>query len=255
MARGNEREPPRSAGDARAPAPGGEPKEGDQEPASEPRRTEDRLTNPKSRRFQATPSAGEFVSGQKAPKAGAKFAEVLPASRTPAVELPEPDMRPPPFLSMFEAMRDIYFRSRGRASPKTRELLESPELEDLVKMLVALHEDEKLLRHPDAKHRRPLLDVITREPGPLLAGLHDARLREPWRLFLDGWDIWLPEEGGGIELFWEGEGEDEGADDAIEILQVLRLREGEVTLEGRVGESHDRITFDGAVFFRLKTEA
>ena len=213
-----------------------------------------RLDVARSKGFSQGPSIGDFVAGQSVPKAGSSLAEMLPGSRVQRADLPEPTMRPPPFLSVFEGMRDIYLRTRGRASPKTRELLESPLLEDLVRMVLALHDHETLARNPEAKLSRAMITKLGADPGPLLTGLTDPRLSEPWRLFLDGWDLWITEgEGEGIELFWEGEAEDDDGE-AIEILQALRLKDGELTLEAKIGAAADRVTFDGQTFYRLKSD-
>lgn len=214
-----------------------------------------RIDVARSKGFAQTPSIGDFVSGQQAPKAGASFAEMLPGSRVQRSDLPEPTMRPPVFLSVFEGMKDIYLRSRGRASPKTRELLEGPQLEDLVKMLLELQENEAALRNSEARLNKAMMSKLGADTGPLLVGLNDPRLSEPWRLFLDGWDIWVTEgEGEGIELFWEGEAEDDDGE-ALPLLQALRLKNGEITLEAKIGAQNDRITFDGQVFYRLKSDS
>ena len=109
-------------------------------------------------------------------------------------------------------------------------------------------------------------------------------------MFLEGWDLWVPEgQDDGVELFWEGEAgetvareeddedteddgeqaeddgeqaEDENDDaeedgdleDAVEILQSLAWISGEIVLTTRAGELEDQLTFDGERFFRLKTE-
>lgn len=180
---------------------------------------------------------------------------VLPlAPRQGHPDLPEPEIRPPAFLTPFQAMRDIYLRVKGRASPRARSLLEGAALEDLVGHVRAISAREDLARSPDARLVRPLLAKLEDDPGPLLLGLGDPRLSEPWRLFLDGWDLWRPEGWDqGVELFWEGEAEDDqGA--AIEILQCLSLVEGEVVLMTKVGALEDEITFDGDGFYRLRTK-
>jgi len=209
--------------------------------------------------FQITPGVGDFVKGQSEPKTGSSFAELLPISRTRASSLPEPEMRPPIFLSQFEGMKDIYLRVKGRASPKTRELLEGPGLEDLVKVMIALNDDETKSKAPDARVFGPLYTKIKAEPGPLLTGLNDPRLSEPWRLFLEGWEIWLPDKAHdknqtGVELFIEGEGEDDEGE-PMEILQMLRIVGSEVTLETKIGALKDRVAYDGERFFRLKSDA
>jgi hypothetical protein len=213
-----------------------------------------RIDVARAKGLNQTPSIGDFVTGHTAPKAGSSFAEMLPGSRVQRADLPEPSMRPPEFLSIFEGMRDIYLRTRGRASPKTRELLEGPMLEDLVNMLLGLQDNDQLRKSSDARLRRQLLEKLGSDPGPIVTGLGDARLSEPWRLFLEGWDIWEYDgEPSGIELFWEGEAEDD-AGDAIEILESLRLAGGEITLEAKVGALKDRITFDGQAFYRLRSD-
>lgn len=184
---------------------------------------------------------------------GTKSAEKpkKPAPRLPALDDGAP--HPPPFLSPFQAMKDIYFKVKGRASRRTQELLEGADLEDLVGDLVALHENEQLLRKSEAKLSAPIQKALGDDPGPLLLGLSDPRLKEPWRLFVDGWDIWVPDKGEGVELFWEGESEDESGE-PMEILWVLRKKSGELELEARLGALSDLITFDGTSFFRLRNK-
>ena len=88
----------------------------------------------------------------------------------------------------------------------------------------------------------------------MLSGFADPRLTELWRLFLEGWDIWRPEgKENGVDLFWEGEGEDDEGG-VLVLLQSLQYREGEAVLFTKVGRLEDRITFDGQAFYRLKTE-
>lgn len=169
-------------------------------------------------------------------------------------ELDEDEPRPPPFLSPFQAMKDVYFKVKGRASRRTQELLESPDLEDLVNELVTLAADPQRARKSEGRLSAPIQKVLASDPGPLLTGFGDPRLAELWRLFLDGWDIWVPDKGDGLELFWEGEGEDEHGE-PIEILWVLRKRAGEIQLDVKLGELRDTITFDGSTFFRLRNEA
>lgn len=215
-----------------------------------------RADQARNKGFQTTPGLGEFVKGQAAPKGGSKFAEVVPSSRVPLAPLPEPELRPPIFLSPFEGMKDIYLRVKGRASPKTRELLEGPHLEDLVKMVIAVAEDEKKSKAPEARLTSALYAKLKADPGPILLGINDPRLKEPWRLFLEGWEVWVPEDKTkvGVELFLEGEGEDD-AGEPIEILQTLRLIGSELTLETKVGALKDRLSYDGESFYRLKSDA
>lgn len=216
----------------------------------------DRADAARDRGYQQTPAVADFVQAQNKDKRGARFADVIPESRTkgPARQsLPEPEMRPPIFLSTFEGMKDIYFKVKGRASPRTKELLEGPQLEDLVKMLAELHENEERLRSGEAKVIGTIYQQLKDEPGPLLLGLQDLRLKEPWRLFLDGWDIWVPDDKKveGVELFWEGESDDEDGE-PMEILQTLRFSKGEIALETKLGKKEDRLTYDGQAFYRLK---
>jgi hypothetical protein len=205
-------------------------------------------------KFQNSPNLGEIVAGKSAPKTGESFATLLPTMRAHP-DLPEPDMRPPTFLSLLEAMSDIYMRTRGRMSNKTKELLKSVALEDLLGMLVKLFENDQLARHPEARLQHKIWSKLKDEPGPLLLGINDKRLTEPWRLFLDRWEIWVPdddEDETGVELFWEGEAEDDDGE-TIELLQSLTFQRGELTLYAKMGSLEDKITFDGEAFYRLKT--
>src|SRR5689334_3730380 len=97
-------------------------------PGDEDKSSADRA---RDRGFQQTPGIAEIVNRQRAPREGAKLGEILPSTRAKkeAEELPETPIRPPPFLSMLEAMTDIYARVRGRMSQRTRELLGSTDLE------------------------------------------------------------------------------------------------------------------------------
>lgn len=203
----------------------------------------------------STPSSERAGPVKASTKAGilAHNAAFTKSTVDSARALPETEIRPPSFLSPLEAMTDIYMRTRGRMSPKTKELLQSTDLEDLLEMLVKLHTSEELLRRAEARLLHPIWSKLKDDPGPLLLGLNDKRLTEPWRLLLDRWDIWVPSdaEKGGVELFWEGEGEDEDGE-AIEILQSLSFQIGELTLHAKLGKAEDRITFDGAAFYRLK---
>lgn len=206
--------------------------------------------------FQQTPGIAEIVKGLGGAKAGESLAELLPGARMRAhPALPEPDMRPPVFLSPLESMTDIYMRTRGRMSRRTKELLESTELEDMIGMLARLFDDEELVRKAEARLLHPIHSKLKDDPGPLLLGLNDPRLTELWRLFLDRWEIWVPEdveEKGGVELFWEGEAEDDDGE-PIEILQALTHRQGELILFAKLGPLEDRIIFDGDTFYRLKS--
>lgn len=177
-----------------------------------------------------------------------------PVAAARAAELPEPELRPPPFLNPLEAMRDVYLRVRGRASPRTRRLLEGPDLDDLLEGLAHIAGAPALHELPASRVAPALRRTLGEELGPLLAGFGDARLVEPWRLFLDGWDLWVPEGyEEGVELFWEGEGaHDDGA--PLEIVQSLAWLQGEALLSTRVGDAEDELVFDGERFYRLETE-
>ncbi|MFO0726810.1 MAG: hypothetical protein U1E65_23700 [Myxococcota bacterium] len=225
-------------------------------PPPAPKEQKSRADAARDRGFQQTPAVADFIQGQKEKKGGARFAEVVPESRQkgpPRLSLPEPEIRPPIFLSTFEGMKDIYFKVKGRASPKTKELLESPALEDLVKMLAELHENEEKVRSGEAKVLGVIYQKIKDDPGPLLIGLSDPRLKEPWRLFLDGWDIWVPDDKKveGVELFWEGEADDDEGE-PMEILQTMRFSKGEIALETKLGDKQDKMSYDGQAFYRLK---
>ncbi len=207
------------------------------------------------KRRQNSPNPGvsveDIVEKIDGPPSGESLEELLPRPRHP--DLPPASMEPPGFLRPLEAMRDIYMRTKSRMSRRTKEILEGPDLEDLIGMMHKLFDDEALVRKGDARHRRDLLDALGEE-SPLLSGFSDPRLTELWRLFLDGWEIWVPEgKENGVDLFWEGEAEDDDGN-VIEILQSLQYREGEATLSTRVGKREDKITFDGQAFYRLKTE-
>lgn len=230
----------------------------------DPHRPEARITAPEKK---AKPPAGErppiesftaqaVLAGTRDPHAPTAAAQPPPRKRPEPVlpELDDDEPRPPPFLSPFQAMKDVYFKVKGRASRRTQELLESPDLEDLVNELVALTEKPELTRRSEGRLSAPIQKALGSEPGPLLTGFGDPRLAELWRLFLEGWDIWVPDKGDGLELFWEGESEDDEGE-AVEILWVLRRRAGEIQLEAKLGELRDTITFDGETFFRLRNEA
>ncbi len=198
-----------------------------------------------------SPELEAIVESLDGPQTGESLDDLLPRRRHP--DLRPVDIEPPGFLRPLEAMRDIYMRVKSRISPRTKEILEGPDLEDLITMMHALFDDESLVRKSDARHRRDLLDTIGDE-GPLLTGFSDPRLTEMWRLFLEGWDIWVPEgKENGVDLFWEGEAEDD-AGRVIEILQSLVFREGEAQLSTRIGALDETITFDGSAFYRLKTQ-
>lgn len=204
--------------------------------------------------FEQTPSVGDFITGLDSPSEGEALGAILPSARARAhPDLPETDIRPPDFLTPLEAMKDVWMQTRGRITRRTQELLEGVDLEDMLQMLTDLFENEALLKRPDGRLVRPILDQLGDEPGPLLTGFSDPRLTELWRLFLDDWEIWVPDgEEEGVELFWEGEAEDDdGA--PIEIVQALTLIGTDLILSTKLGDLEDTITFDGEAFYRLKT--
>ena len=211
-----------------------------------------RAAHARSLGLDNAPDFEDMVEG--APSQGTSLAELMPSARGHGhPDLPEVVVRPPPFLSPLAAMKDIYLRMKGRASPRTTELLEGVDLEDLLERLKALFANEKLLGKAEARLKAPLLRALKDDPGPLLLGLNDPRLTELWRVFLDGWDIWRPDgHDDGVEFFWEGEGEDD-AGRAVEIMQSLSFVEGEVVLHTQMGDIEDRLTFDGDAFYRLRS--
>ena len=189
---------------------------------------------------------------------GVVLGAILPSTRLKAhPDLQEPPIRPPEFLTPLEAMKDIYMRIKGRASRRTLDLLTSSDLDDLLDTLANLFETEALVKSPDARVRATVTKPLGSTPlgpehGPLLAGLHDPRLTEPWRLFLEAWDIWHPDrEDEGVELFIEGDVESEDGT-LVEIMQSLDYFEGEVTLTTQVDSLKDVLTFDGSCFYRLR---
>ncbi len=189
-----------------------------------------------------------------APGAGRSIAELMPSSVAHGhPDLPEADKRPPPFLSPLAAMKDIYLKVKGRASPRTTELLDGPDLEALLAQLKDLFSDDARMARVEARLAPPLWSELTEDPGPLLLGLHDPRLTELWRLFLDGWDIWRPEgdDAEGVELFWEGEADNDQGH-TIEIVQSLTYLRGDIVLHTRLGDLEDHLTFDGQSFYRLR---
>lgn len=206
--------------------------------------------------FEQTPSIGDFVTGLDADTEGEALGALLPSARARAhPDLPETDIRPPDFLRPLEAMKDIWMRTRGRMSRRTQELLEGVDLEDLLAMVQAVHDSETLVKKPEARIKGALFQALKgEEDSPLLLGFQDPRLTEVWRLLIDGWEIWVPDHADdeGVELFWEGEGED-ARGQPMEIVQSLTLIGGELTLFTKMGAEEDAVTFDGQAFYRLKT--
>ena len=220
---------------------------------------ERRVNLARERGFQQTPSMSEVVHGKQQVATGPSFAELLPEARAGGgVQVDAEEIQPPQFLSQFEAKKDIYTRVKGRASPRTKELLEGVDLEDLVKTVTELLEIDELRRNGEARLKGQIFQILREDPGPLLLGLNDERLAQPWRLFVDGWDIWVPkpdseldEDESGVELFLEGEGEDDDGE-PFEILQSLIFKNGELRMHTQLGDLSDEVTFDGETFFRLK---
>ncbi len=206
--------------------------------------------------FEQTPSIGDFVTGLDADTEGEALGALLPSARARAhPDLPETEFRPPDFLQPLEAMKDIWMRTRGRMSRRTKELLEGVDLEDLLEMVQAVHDSETFVKKPEARIKGTMYQALKdEEDNPLLLGFQDPRLTEAWRLLIDGWEIWVPDdtEDEGVELFWEGEGEDDDGN-PMELMQSLSLIAGELTLFTKLGEEEDAVTFDGQAFYRLKT--
>ncbi|MBK6690074.1 MAG: hypothetical protein IPG45_36760 [Deltaproteobacteria bacterium] len=202
-----------------------------------------------------TPGVDEIVIGQESDSPGESLGAILPSARARAhPDLPEVEVRPPDFLKPLEAMFDIYQRTRGRLSRKTKELLTGPDLEDLLALLRAIYESPTLSKSAEARLKAALHSKLKDDPGPLLLGLNDPRLSEPWRVFLDGWEIWVPKgDGTGVELFWEGEAEDDDGN-VVEMTQSLLFADGSLTLHTILGELVDKVTFDGEAFYRFKHE-
>ncbi len=206
--------------------------------------------------FDQRPGPGDAVLALLAAddaRADEDLAPLLPSAAARGhPDLPEAEIRPPDFLSPREAMKDIYLRVKGRASPRTRELLEGPRLEDLLELLARPFQASA--PNPEAKIAPPLRKQLGDDPGPLLIGFCDPRLTEPWRLWLEGWDLWVPDgHDDGIELFWEGEAEDDDGEPMV-VLQTLGWVDGEASLRTRIGALEDDLTYDGEGFYRLRTE-
>lgn len=184
--------------------------------------------------------------------ASASSRDLLPSAPVPSTALPEARLRPPAFLGHLEAMADIYRRTHRRMTPRTQALLEGVDLEDLLDRLRAPARAGRFQADPKARISAPLLEALSPDPGPLLVGLHDARLLEPWRLFLEGWDIWFADEQAqaGVSLFCEGEVEVSPDAPPIAFLQELSFIDGELELCTRWGDQSDRIAFDGSDVYR-----
>jgi hypothetical protein len=214
----------------------------------------------RTRGFQQTPDVNDYLLAKQEVSTGQGLAETLHRAHEPS---PDTDgdgaIAPEEFLSAFESMKDIFIKIHGRASPKTTQLLEGPDLEDMIQMLQELHMADELRRSSEARIKNSIFGVLKDEPGPLLLGLNDPRLLEPWRLFLDGWDIWVPEvesdledaESSGVEIFWEGEAEDRAGRE-IQITQTLGFEANRVKLSTQFGDDNDELSFDGMSFYRLK---
>lgn len=210
-----------------------------------------RATHERAPEVDVEPSLQEMAAAMLGDEDGGE--DPFPSAPTAGLDLPETELRPPAFLRPLEAMKDIYMRVRGRMSRKTQALLEGTDLEDLLDVARPLPHEESPKRRAEGRLAAKLLVHLQDDPGPLLVGLHDPRLAEPWRLFIDGWDIWTPDgREDGVELFWEGEAEDDDGE-PLELLQTLSFVEGELTLSTRIGELEDELVFDGEDFFRLDT--
>lgn len=207
--------------------------------------------------FDGTPGVEELVVAYEGEEEeeGQPLGVMFPGTRARAhPDLPEVEIRPPDFLNPLESMKDIYMKMKGRMSRRTKELIEHIDLEDLIELLYSIFEDEAFSRSSEGRIRHDLWAQLKDDPGPLLLGLIDPRLTELWRLLLEGWDIWVIEgQDRGIDLFWEGEAEDDNGE-VIELMQSLQFLEGEVTLHTKMGDIEDKVTFDGESFYRLKHE-
>jgi hypothetical protein len=64
---------------------------------------------------------------------GSTLEEMLPRRRHP--DLKPAEIEPPMFLKPLEQMKDIYMRIKSRMSRRTQEILEGPDLEDLIAMM------------------------------------------------------------------------------------------------------------------------
>lgn len=192
--------------------------------------------------------------------------EVEIRSRHP--ELADVEEAPPAFLTPLEAMRDVYMKAKGRASPKTQTLLSHPDLEDLMSAVQGLPLSDNPKVHADARIAAAIYRVLKEDSGPALLALTDPRLTELWRLFLEGWEIWdvteerinpfgeksRPErQAVGIELFLEGEFDDKEGNLRV-FMQSLAFIEGEVILTSQLDEIRDELIYDGQQFYRLDTK-
>ncbi len=217
-----------------------------------------RRTKARRMGFDDSPGADELVvayDDEEEQPEGEALGVMFPGTRARAhPDLPEIEVRPPDFLNPMESMKDIYMKVKGRMSRRTKELIEHIDLEDLIEKLYSIFEDETFARSSEARIRHDIWSQLKDDPGPLLVGLTDPRLTELWRLFLEGWDIWvIGEHDRGVDLFWEGEAEDDDGE-VIEMLQSLQFMDGEITLHTKMGPLEDKLTFDGESFYRLKTE-
>ena len=220
-----------------------------------------RVNMTRGRGVQPSTEVNDYVLAKQEVSTGLGLAETLNQTRSSDEDYEDDEKEPEPeeFLTGFEAMKDVYLKVHGRASPKTRQLLEGIDLEDLVRMVQELNLDDELRRSSEARIKNSIFLILRDEPGPLLLGLNDKRLRDPWKLFLDGWDIWVPDvdselddaDSSGVELFWEGEAEDPSGQE-IQIMQTLSFESMRVKLSTQFGEDTDELSFDGQTFFRLK---
>ena len=213
----------------------------------------------RSRGAQQSQESNDYLLSRQEVSTGHNFLEALNDQPNNEDQSDENELAPDPYLSGFESMKNVYLKVHGRASPKTLQLLEGPDLEDLVRMLEELHLTDELRRNAESRLTPSIYNILKDEPGPLLLGLSDNRLTQPWHLFTEGWDIWVPEiesemddaEASGVELFWEGEAEDPDGRD-IEITQSLSFESNSLRLHTKFGSQTDDLTFDGQTFFRLK---
>ena len=214
----------------------------------------------RGRGLQPTSEVNDYILTKQEVSTGLGLAETLHRDDSQDDDYDDEErVAPEEFLSAFESMKDVYFKVHGRASPKTLQLLEGADLEDMVQLVQELNMTDELRRSSEARIKPSIFKILRDEPGPLLLGLNDERLLQPWKLFLGGWDIWVPEieseledaEASGVELFWEGEAEDPDGQE-IQITQSLSFQSMSVKLTTQFGDDSDELSFDGQTFFRLR---
>ena len=99
----------------------------------------------------ATPTLGDAAEAILASEDTVTERALTHVTEAKVKALPTPEFNPPSFLSPLEKMRDVYRRTKGRASPRTQRLLESPALEDLLETLLLIAADDRLALAPEAR--------------------------------------------------------------------------------------------------------